>query len=132
MQGFTLFELLIVLLIISILASFAIPLYTAQINKTQRLDGKAAILGLASAMEHYFMENQTYATATINKNGATDVLGNSNSSQHYYELQILAQTKNSFVISAIPTIQDETCGSLQLNQLGERTITGSGTIDECW
>ena len=62
-SGFTLVELLIVLAIVAILGSIAVPSYQAQTMKARRTDAKSALLGFAQAMERYFTENSTYTSA---------------------------------------------------------------------
>src|SRR5580704_3895466 len=59
--GFTLVELLIVIVIATILATIAIPSYQAQIRKSRRTDAKTALLDLAAREERY---NSTYNTYT--------------------------------------------------------------------
>jgi type IV pilus assembly protein PilE len=55
--GFTLVELMIVVVIVAILASIAIPAYNAQIRKSRRTEAKTALLDLAGREERYFNAN---------------------------------------------------------------------------
>lgn len=138
LKGFTLMELMIVLVIASILATIAIPMYTQHLVTARRADAKVALMDLAARMERYFAENHTYATATIGAGGATDVLGSDNSSEGYYQMRIVSQDDSSFVVEAAPVPgsaqeeKDTACGALRLNQAGQKSVTGTGTVQGCW
>ena len=64
--GFTLIEMMIVVVIAAILASIAIPSYQAQIRKSRRTDAKTAVLDLAGREEKYFSLNNTYTNSAAN------------------------------------------------------------------
>jgi type IV pilus assembly protein PilA len=61
-QGFTLIELMIVVAIIGILASVAIPLYTNYLIRTQVTEGLDLSAGARIAAEEYFMNRGVFAT----------------------------------------------------------------------
>lgn len=120
--GFNLIEILITLLLLSIIIAFALPTYQSHIIKAKRMEGKSALLQLAQKLEHFAIENQSYAKATTNKY----------SDNHFYQLKILKQNDFEFLIAAIPQFDDKNCGSFRLNQLGEKSITGKGNKNQCW
>jgi type IV pilus assembly protein PilE len=136
-KGFTLTEIIIVLVIIAILVAIAMPIYHQRMLKAQRSDGKLALMTLATAMEKYYGTHHTFKTATIGKDDPkTDVLSSAKSPEGYYQLRIITQDKDSFVIEAHPlgklVKEDVKCGSFRLNHMGNRSITGHGTLQECW
>ncbi|MGK2879130.1 MAG: type IV pilin protein [Solirubrobacterales bacterium] len=59
-EGFTLIELLVVILIIGILAAIAIPSFLNQREKGQDACAKSMARTMQTAMETYFVDNNTY------------------------------------------------------------------------
>src|SRR5882672_288213 len=59
--GFTLMELLIVMVIIGILTAIALPNYSEYIARGNRTDAKATLLQIAQWQERYRSENNGYA-----------------------------------------------------------------------
>lgn len=126
MQGFTLMELMIAVVIIGVLAAIAYPAYTDHMNRTRRSDGKAALLNLANYMEHYYTENNGYTGATLTTVGYTGTT----SQEGYYNISISSLTNTSYTLTATPTgaqAGDTTCGALTLTNTN---IKGPST--DCW
>jgi len=63
--GFTLIELLVVVAIVSILSSIAISQYALYKEKAVDSKMEATLHAGRQAMEGYYVENSTYATATV-------------------------------------------------------------------
>lgn len=60
--GFTLLELLVVMVIIGLLAAYVGPRYFSQLGKTERGTAKAQIEGLAKALDTYRLDAGHYPT----------------------------------------------------------------------
>jgi type IV pilus assembly protein PilE len=136
--GFSLLELLIVILIFGILLSFSYPSYHMYTLRAQRLEGQLALLDLATQMEHYYSQHQTYANASIGTQSEYDVLSSALTMHGYYQLTIQHANDQHFTIQALPQQTDERCQSLQITDQGIQTIVSSpfgsplGTWEECW
>jgi len=130
MHGFSLIELMFVLVIVGILATFSYPMFQESIARCRRIDGQTALLDLANRMERYFAENHSYEGATLGTGANTDLLLSNRSPQNWYILAITKQTANSFSLQAIPVqtqaLHDKACQMLGLNNLGVKTA------ECCW
>ena len=60
-SGFSLLELLVVLVIVGILASVAYPSYVDSVRKANRSEAIAELQNILAAQERYFLANRTYA-----------------------------------------------------------------------
>lgn len=61
--GFTLIELMIVVVIVGILSSIAYPTYEAYVLKGKIADGTSILSSKRSQIEQYFQDNRTYENA---------------------------------------------------------------------
>jgi len=134
--GFTLIEVMIVVAIIALLASIALPSYQESIRKSRRADAKSALLAASQAMEKYYTERQTYLNATLGAN-TTDVY-RTTSPDNYYTLSFTATpSASAYSIQAAPrtgTSQTaDKCGTFTISQTGAKGVTGGSlTAADCW
>jgi len=131
-RGFTLLEVLIAVVIVGVLASIALPSYQNQIHKTRRSDAKSALVGAAGQMERYFTERGTYATATLGS--ASGAVYPSTTQNGYYTLSFSNLAATSYKLKATPAgaqVGDQ-CGALTYDDQGNKGITGTAPMDQCW
>lgn len=125
LKGFTLMELMITVVIVGILASIAYPAYQDYLYRTRRSDGQAALMNLSTYMEHYYTENNTYASATLSALGLTNT-----SQQGYYTVAITTATTTTYTLTATPVAPqtgDTTCPTLTLTNTNTK-----GPSLTCW
>lgn len=60
-KGFTLIELMIVVAVIGILASIAMPAYNDYVTRGKLVEGTSALADGRIRMEQFFQDNRTYA-----------------------------------------------------------------------
>lgn len=129
-QGFTLIEIMIVVVIIGILAAIAYPSYDEYVKRGNRTEGQAFLSDVAARQERYFAQNNAYITsvANIKKLG----LDNANSPTSKYTVAI-GTGGGGYTLTATQSFGDIKCGNLTLNALGVRGRSGGGkTVEECW
>jgi type IV pilus assembly protein PilE len=125
-HGFSLFELLIVLVIIGILAKISYPIYTHVLIKTRRTEAKIALMILAQHMENYYLaNNNSYKNASFDKLHLKNM-----TDRHFYQLA-LKSTESTYQLSAQSTFSDSECYLFMLNELGEKNNAGNGS-KQCW
>ena len=61
-HGFTLLELLVVIVIIGLLAGYVAPRYFSQVGKSETQVARAQIDSLEKALDHYRLEHRRYPT----------------------------------------------------------------------
>ena len=64
-SGFTLIELLVVLVIIGVLLAIAVPSYLGFKKRAEKSAAQSNIRAAIPAMEAFYSDNGTYATATL-------------------------------------------------------------------
>ncbi len=72
-KGFTLVEILVVVAIVGILATIAIPRFSSYRAKSYCAALKADLANLAISQEAYFYDNDTYLQATLTSGGGSNV-----------------------------------------------------------
>jgi type IV pilus assembly protein PilE len=137
-RGFTLIELMVVVVIASILVAIAIPSYKSSIRKSRRTDAKTALLDLAGREERFNSTNGSYTNVAANLGYAAlpSVVGGG-----YYTINVAAPvagtatTVASFSITATPVVgsdqaKDTACGAFTLTSTGLQSVSGAAT--DCW
>jgi len=137
-NGFTLIELMIVVLIIAVLAAIAIPAYQNYITRAARTKATRALMNLAGMEERFFYSNNKY-TKTLTDFGIMDspyCVENCSDSRRY-TITIPSATSTDYTLQAAPAgaqlTQDTACGTLTLNRAGQKKATGDpSNTKRCW
>ena len=135
-RGFTLIELMIVVVVAAILMAIAIPNYTAYVNRSHRAHAKAALLKIAQWMERTATAQGRYPsgnTTSVLHGAGLDVVEGGR-----YNV-LLASNATTFTLRATrdPNMgnKNDKCGTFTLNHAGVRGLQDndpSMTITECW
>lgn len=128
-SGFSLIEILIVLAIIGIISAFCIPLYSQHVTQERRLEAAMVLNKLALAVEQRYLTAQSYKGATFKSLHFPD-----KTPGDHYQLAIQSTTQD-YVLQAIPLGEqqrDSTCGTLVLDSSGKKSVTGNGSVEQCW
>ncbi|MDV6320505.1 type IV pilin protein [Chromohalobacter sp. HP20-39] len=121
-QGFSLIELMIVLVIIGILAAIAIPSYTDYVRKAERAKAQTKLMEWAYRMERQYTQYNRYDA------GDTDELVPESEA---YQFSYAALSANEFTLKAtLKNSQDgQDCAWMRLDQAGQR---GEPAGEDCW
>lgn len=129
-RGFTLIEMMIVVVILAILAAIALPSYQKYVLRSHRSEGQALLSEAAARQERYFAQNNSYASSAAALNMTSYVAG-----LQYYGLAISNVSASTYTLTATATgsqARDSECLTLTLDQAGTRGATGTGTASSCW
>ena len=120
-------EAMIVLALLSVAATLALPSYTSYVIRGNRAEAIDALLAAAACQERIYVRNNAYDA------NACEV----GSDNGYYAISITTSNGNqSFVASAAPQdgqIKDN-CKTLTVNETGQRTANelGGAFAQRCW
>ena len=135
LRGMTLIELMIVVAVIALLGSIAVPSYQAYVTKARRADARGALTNAAQMLERFATENPTtgYSTATLGTGG---VYPDKSESRHY-NLSLVAPAVSTYTLRATPvpgsSQAGDPCGTFTLTHGGKRDVTGGSlTGAQCW
>ncbi len=112
-MGFSLVELMIVVLIIGILAGIVYPSYSQYLYETRRSDAWAALSAAAAAQERWYSINYSYTDDISN-------LGGDSSPEGFYTISVVTDgtsfTVTATAVSSGVQIADSGCTILTLDQ----------------
>lgn len=116
-KGFTLIELMIVVMVIGILAAIAYPLYRESIRKGHRRAAQSAMMEIVNQEHQYFVANRVYA------NAATLGFQLDQQIEDNYNLTIVldAGPPPGFTVNMAADGAQVADGDLSINSLGVKT-----------
>ena len=131
-RGFTLIELMIVIVIIGILFAVALPSYQSSVLRGHRADAQGILMDISAREERFMAQNNTYTT-DINTAAGLNI-GTTTSNNGYYNLSVAAcggGIATCYLLTATATggqANDTDCATITLSSTG---VT-SGTTANCW
>lgn len=134
MRGFTLIELMVVVLVVAILAGIAFTSYDFAMVKARRGAAEGCLMEQAQFMERYYTVGA--GTKLFTYEGASPPGCSSDVTPHYLVAapNVPADGK-SFTLSAVPqgrqAAKDTKCGTLTLDHKGVKGASG-GDAGYCW
>lgn len=131
MQGITLLELMIVVVIIGTLAVLAYPNYRDYAARSQRTEARATLLRIAADQEKFYLQNSTYANTLTEFGYGTNA---EPTETGRYEISITDGDAAGFTVRADYQDGDNEAGKCSWFELDERGTQTSGPMgpEECW
>ena len=139
-RGFTLIELMVVVVIVAILAGVVYPSYTQYVMRARRADGQSGLMQLQGQEEKFFTQCGVYTTSidTGTISGCTGLgypAAKSPDLNYNLSISTLAADKLSYTATAQPQgaqANDSDCLNLTLKSTGDKGQSGPNTQGKCW
>lgn len=123
--GFTLIEVMIVVVIVAILAAIALPSYQNYIQKSRRVDARETLMRIATLQERHFFQNSKYSEVEADFGGTTSPEG-------WYKIDIkCSDSCAGYTVTATATgaqVKDTQCKVFTV----DHTLKQGATSDICW
>lgn len=142
-RGFTLIELMVVVLVVAVLAKIALPMYIEQLRKGKRTEAMRALAELQLRQEAFRSNATTYGNLTGADVANGNILGSVaavtayNASLKYYTVTVSGNTATAYVITGTrkgDMASDPNCGNFTMTYSAGTSTRGvsSGDVDYCW
>lgn len=121
--GFTLVEVMIVMAIVAILASIAVPAYNDSVNRGRHSDALIALEKAAAMQEQHYFQNSQYAANIDDLGGVSGTL--TSPEGHYVITTTSTAVANDFTLTATASSggaqSDTDCYAFRLASTGAKT-----------
>lgn len=143
--GFTLIEVMLVLVILLVLGGLAYPHYADLIRKTRRTEAQVAMVEVIQEQERYFSKHNTYVAFSSETQNLPAAgfkwWSGATAESSAYELEAVACPDRALTecveVRATPgtmnvdaAFSDPDCATLTLNTAGQESASGSA--ERCW
>lgn len=130
-RGFTLIELMIVVVIVAILAGIALPAYTDYVRRGKLAEAFSSLSDMQSKMEQYFQDQRTYVGACAAGTVAPVPTGK------YFNFVCSNLTATTYTVTATGVASGMTSFTYTIDQSGNKQTTAvptgwAGSGSACW
>lgn len=129
LRGFTLIELMVVIVIIAILAAIALPSYQNYVTKSKIKEAQTNLIALSLSSEQIYQRALSYPVKTYNENSTpkiteTPEFKTFKPSSNAFNYEYKSTDGVEYILTASGNESRVNGCSLTLNSKGERTISG--------
>ena len=130
-EGFTLIEVMIVVVVVGILMAVAIPSYREYVLRSHRSSAQAFMSTVASRQAQYLLDARSYApsVAALGLTTPSDVAGRYN-----VTTTPAAGPPPTFTVVATPIGAQaaDRCGEMSINHTGLKSASAVSSSVQCW
>lgn len=133
-HGFTLIELMIVIVVVAILAAIAIPAYTDQVRRSHRADAINGVSDLQLRQERWRANHASYAADMDTLMGSAAATTSFNGSHSYYDFVISGASATGYTVTANAKgsqAEDTACDPM-VATVAAGITTRTPTGNRCW
>ncbi|BEP38033.1 type IV pilin protein [Variovorax sp. V59] len=134
-SGFTLIEVMIVVAIIGILASIAIPAYNDYVRRGQLPEAFNTLSAYRATMEQYYQDNRNYGPSGTNCAANAAAAFTPSGTKYFSYTCTTSNSQQNYVITATGSAGQAVGHTYTLNHNGDRATTqfkGSTVTQSCW
>ena len=128
-QGVTLLELMIVVVIVGILAAIAYPNYREFTARAKRTEAKAALLKVATNQERFYLQNNVFTTDLTQLGFAASPY---TTDAGTYVVTIGAADASNYTATALYQFADAEADKCMTFVIDGRGIKSSAPYTDCW